>query len=60
MVFKRKNIHFNIFRPKASSVKLNFFTRYISLFYLIYRNLQFNINYIHMALEADKTDKKRI
>ena len=25
------NIHFNIFRPKASTVKLNFFTRYMSL-----------------------------
>ena len=30
---QEKNIHFNIFRPKASSVKLNFFTRYISLLY---------------------------
>ena len=31
MVFKRKIIGFSIFLPKASSVKLNFFTCYISL-----------------------------
>ena len=37
MVFKRKNIDFIIFRPKASSVKSNFFTCYISLLY-IYKN----------------------
>ena len=30
-VFNRKNIDFNLFRPKASSVILNFFTCYISL-----------------------------
>ena len=38
MVFNRKNIHFNIFRPKASSVKLNLFTPYISL---LYKNLSY-------------------
>ena len=42
MVFKRKNIHFNIFRPKASSVNLNlyfisvtfhFSTKFTEIFY---------------------------
>ena len=36
VVFKRKNIDFNIFRPKASLVKLNFLTCYISLLSYIY------------------------
>ena len=30
---KNKSIDFNIFRPKASSVKSNLFTCYISLLY---------------------------
>ena len=30
---REKNNHFNIFRPKDSSVKLNFLTRYILLLY---------------------------
>ena len=41
MVFKRKNIHFNIFSPKVSSVKLNFFTPYI-------HNTYIYIKYIYM------------
>ena len=32
MVFKRKSIHFNIFRPKPYSVNLNFLTRYFKLY----------------------------
>ena len=36
MLFMRTNVHFNIFQPKASLVKLNFFTHYISLSYYIY------------------------
>ena len=35
-VFKRKNIGFNIFCPKASSVELKFLTCYISLLSFIY------------------------
>ena len=35
MVFKRKNIHFNIFHLKASSVRLNFFTCFYIIFFII-------------------------
>ena len=44
IIFKRKNIYFNIFRPKSSSVKIIIFTRYILIFYFIYRNILLPFN----------------
>ena len=50
MVFKRKNIDFNVFRPKASSVILNFFTCYISLLSLsIYLSIYLSL-YIYVYI----------
>ena len=39
MVFKKKNIDFNIFFPKASSVKLNFLTCYIYILIHIQKHI---------------------
>ena len=49
---RKKSIDFNMFCPRASSVKLNFFICFISLLYEIYKIflLQFNTNYIHMTI----------
>ena len=45
MVFKRKNIQFNIFCPKVSSVKLNFFTPYIHNTYIYIKYIYICITY---------------
>ena len=49
-VFKRKNIDFNIFCSKASSVELKFFTCYISLLSFIYIHIH---TYIHRHISTD-------
>ena len=54
MVFKRENIDFNIFRPEASSVKLNFLTCYISLLYscvCVYIYINLSIKHSNLLLE---------
>ena len=59
MVFKRKNIHFNIFRPKTSSVDLNFFTRYISLYIYIYIYI-YKFIYIYIYILWEEGDAKQL
>ena len=52
-VFKRKNIGFNIFCPKASSVELKFLTCYISLLSFIYIHIHTYIQtYIHRHIHT--------